>query len=307
MIKKSLAILIALLLVVTISCKKPAEGNIEDDYINEIEKEYQNSSSNDVVVETNNGISNNNTSDNMSSALDNDYKPVNNKPNQNINRTDNNTSSSSSAAPVKKRPLKATIYNFYSPWTSQDDPLMIREIRVMIANKEYTQALNYINKLDFNNLPEDVDVGHLYQFKGIVHYFLAKEGKSNNTVDKNHITSADECFKKVAGLTSIEKFKPLSLLWNGMLYQTYSSDKNELQEAIALFDRVITEYPRTRFANDAVFYKAVTMKKLGMPENEYNDLFLSIKRGGFVDTLVFSQVINDYVPANDLVDREMLK
>uniref|UniRef100_UPI003F4B0C39 tetratricopeptide repeat protein n=1 Tax=Brachyspira catarrhinii TaxID=2528966 RepID=UPI003F4B0C39 len=307
MIKKSLAILIALLLVFTISCKKPAEGNIEDDYINEIEKEYQNSSSNDVVVETNNGISNNNTSNNMSSALDNDYKPVNNKPNQNINRTDNNTSSSSSAAPAKKRPLKATIYNFYSPWTSQDDPLMIREIRVMIANKEYTQALNYINKLDFNNLPEDVDVGHLYQFKGIVHYFLAKEGKSNNTVDKNHITSADECFKKVAGLTSIEKFKPLSLLWNGMLYQTYSSDKNELQEAIALFDRVITEYPRTRFANDAVFYKAVTMKKLGMPENEYNDLFLSIKRGGFVDTLVFSQVINDYVPANDLVDREMLK
>ena len=307
MIKKSLAILIALLLVFTISCKKPAEGNIEDDYINEIEKEYQNSSSNDVIVETNNGISNNNTSNNMSSALDNDYKPVNNKPNQNINRTDNNTSSSSSAAPVKKRPLKATIYNFYSPWTSQDDPLMIREIRVMIANKEYTQALNYINKLDFNNLPEDVDVGHLYQFKGIVHYFLAKEGKSNNTVDKNHITSADECFKKVAGLTSIEKFKPLSLLWNGMLYQTYSSDKNELQEAIALFDRVITEYPRTRFANDAVFYKAVTMKKLGMPENEYNDLFLSIKRGGFVDTLVFSQVINDYVPANDLVDREMLK
>lgn len=306
MIKKSLAILIALLLVFTISCKKPAEGNIEDDYINEIEKEYQNSSSNDVVVETNNGVSNNNTSNNMSSALDNDYKPVNNKPNQNINRTDNNTSSSS-AAPAKKRPLKATIYNFYSPWTSQDDPLMIREIRVMIANKEYTQALNYINKLDFNNLPEDVDVGHLYQFKGIVHYFLAKEGKSNNTVDKNHITSADECFKKVAGLTSIEKFKPLSLLWNGMLYQTYSSDKNELQEAIALFDRVITEYPRTRFANDAVFYKAVTMKKLGMPENEYNDLFLSIKRGGFVDTLVFSQVINDYVPANGLVDREMLK
>ena len=217
------------------------------------------------------------------------------------------SSSSTDKQPSKRRPLKATIYNFYSPWTSNDDPLMIREIRVMIANKEYTQALNYINKLDFNNLPEDVDVGHLYQFKGIVHYFLAKEGKSNNVVAKNHIVEANECFKKVAGLTSIEKFKPLSLLWNGMLYQTYSKDKTELEEAIALFDKVITEYPRTRFANDAVFYKAVTMKKLGMPENEYNDLFLSIKRGGFVDTLVFSQVIYDYVPANDLVDKEMLK
>ncbi len=92
-----------------------------------------------------------------------------------------------------------------------------------------------------------------------------------------------------------------------MLYQTYSADEAQLNEAISLFDRIITEYPRTRFANDAVFYKAVTMKKLGMPENEYNDLFLSVKRGGFVDTLVFSQVINDYVPADDLVDKEMLK
>ncbi|OEJ13354.1 hypothetical protein BFL38_12460 [Brachyspira hampsonii] len=312
MIKKYLAILIGLLLVFTISCKKP-EGNIEDDYINEIEKEYQNSSSNDVVVETNNGVSDDigNTSNNMSSAMDNmdnniDYnQSINNNPNQNVNMTDNTLASS--AAPARKRPLKATIYNFYSPWTSQNDPLIIREIRVMIANKEYTQALNYINKLDFNNLPADVDVGQLYQFKGIVYYFLSKDTKSNNFITKNNIALADECFKKVEGLTKIEKFKPLSLLWNGMLYQTYSSDEAQLQEAIALFDRVITEYPRTRFANDAVFYKAVTMKKLGMSENEYNDLFLSIKRGGFVDTLVFSQVVNDYVPANDLVDREMLK
>lgn len=302
MIKKSLAILIALLLVFTISCKKPAEGNIEDDYINEIEKEYQNSSSNDVIVETNNGVSDNTaaTSNNMSSTVNNNNQAVNKKPNQNVPNTTYNTDTAVTSSQVKKRPLKATIYNFYSPWTSQDDPLMIREIRVMIANKEYTQALNYINKLDFNNLPSDVDVGHLYQFKGIVHYFLSKSDKSN-------IALADECFKKVEGLTKIEKFKPLSLLWNGMLYQTYSSDNAQLQEAISLFDRVITEYPRTRFANDAVFYKAVTMKKLGMPENEYNDLFLSIKRGGFVDTLVFSQVINDYVPANDLVDKEMLK
>ncbi|MBW5389747.1 tetratricopeptide repeat protein [Brachyspira hampsonii] len=312
MIKKYLAILIGLLLVFTISCKKP-EGNIEDDYINEIEKEYQNSSSNDVVAETNSGVSDDigNTSNDMSSAMDNnnniDYnQAVNNNSNQNVNMTDN--TAVASAAPAKKRPLKATIYNFYSPWTSQNDPLIIREIRVMIANKEYTQALNYINKLDFNNLPADVDVGQLYQFKGIVYYFLSKGGsKSNNIVARGNIDLADECFKKVEGLTKIEKFKPLSLLWNGMLYQTYSNDKNELEEAIALFDRVITEYPRTRFANDAVFYKAVTMKKLGMPENEYNDLFLSIKRGGFVDTLVFSQVVNDYVPANDLVDREMLK
>ena len=296
MIKKSLLTLTAILLVFSISCKKPDQNSIEENYINEIEKEYQNSPSNDVVVETNNGI------DNNSSTVQN-----NNKPTQNTQVNSNNNNYNTAQTQIydynttpKRRPIKATIDTFYSPWTSKDDPLIIREIRVMIANKEYTQALNYINKLDFNNLPSDVDVGHLYQFKGIVYYFLSKSNKSN-------IALADECFKQVAGITKIEKFKPLSLLWNGMLYQTYSTDENQLKEAISLFDRVITEYPRTRFANDAVFYKAVTMKKLGMPENEYNDLFLSIKRGGFVDTLVFSQVINDYVPANDLVDKEMVK
>lgn len=312
MLKKCLVVFIMILSVFALSCQKPSDqnSNLEEDYINEIEKEYQNSSSNDVIVETNNGTQTTTPTDDMYMPEDNNIQIDNNTQANNSSsssKPSKGNSSSTDKQPSKRRPLKATIYNFYSPWTSNDDPLMIREIRVMIANKEYTQALNYINKLDFNNLPEDVDVGHLYQFKGIVHYFLAKEGKSNNVVAKNHIVEANECFKKVAGLTSIEKFKPLSLLWNGMLYQTYSKDKTELEEAIALFDKVITEYPRTRFANDAVFYKAVTMKKLGMPENEYNDLFLSIKRGGFVDTLVFSQVIYDYVPANDLVDKEMLK
>ena len=292
MIKKSLSILI-ILLVCMVSCNKPDNNNMEEDYINEIEKEYQNSPSNDVVVETNNGIDNSNNAAQKDNNIPTQNTQVNVDNNNQLQQYDN-------TAAAKRRPRKATIDTFYSPWTSKDDPLIIREIRVMIANKEYTQALNYINKLDFNNLPSDVDVGHLYQFKGIVHYFLSKSNKSN-------IALADECFKKVEGITKIEKFKPLSLLWNGMLYQTYSADENQLKEAISLFDRVITEYPRTRFANDAVFYKAVTMKKLGMAENEYNDLFLSIKRGGFVDTLVFSQVINDYVPANDLVDREMLK
>ena len=151
----------------------------------------------------------------------------------------------------------------------------------MIANKEYVQAKNYIDRLDFNNLPANVDLGQLYQFKGIVHYFLSKSDKAN-------IAIANDSFKMVAASTKIEKFKPLSLLWNGMLYQTYSNDPNELQ-------------------NDAIFYKALTLKKMGRPANEYNDLFLSVKRGGFADTLVFSQKVNDYVPANRLVDEQMVQ
>ena len=289
---KCLVIFTILLLSFIVSCNKK-DNAIEDDYIREIEREYKDTINNDVVAETNNYyyeniITNSNRTFTQNNKLNSrtDAKKVVHYKNREITKP-------------KKRNLKATVDSFYSPWTSKSDNIIIREIRVMIANKEYTKALNYINTLNFDNLPDDVDICNLYQFKGICHYFLSKTNKS-------HIALSDDSFKKVANLASIDsKFKPLSYLWNGMLYQTYSTDTNQLNEAIILFDKVITEYPRNRFANDALFYKALTLKKLGKPENEYNDILLAIKRGGFVDTLVFSQVINDYVSANDLVDKEL--
>lgn len=289
MLKKALLMFLSLILLSFIaSCKD--NKNVQDDYINQIEREYQQSTNQDVILESNN-FNSNPFYDDFSV---NDY-------NQN-NAPKKPTPTVRTSTPIRRGQRKATIYNFYSPWASthKTDPLIIKEIRVMIANKEYTRARNYINNLDLNNLPVGVDLGQIYQFKGIVHYFLSKSNRAN-------ISIANESFKNVMNNTTIEKFKPLSLLWNGMLYQTYSTDMNELQSAVDLFDRVINEYPSTRFANDATFYKAVTLKKMGMAESEYNDLFLSVKRGGFADTLIFSQVVNDYVPANTLVDRELLR
>ena len=289
MLKKALLMFLSLILLSFIaSCKD--NKNIQDDYINQIEREYQQSTNQDVILESNNF----NSSPFYDDFSVNDY-------NQN-NAPKKPTPTVRTSTPIRRGQRKATIYNFYSPWASthKTDPLIIKEIRVMIANKEYTRARNYINNLDLNNLPVGVDLGQIYQFKGIVHYFLSKSNRAN-------ISIANESFKNVMNNTTIEKFKPLSLLWNGMLYQTYSTDMNELQSAVDLFDRVINEYPSTRFANDATFYKAVTLKKMGMAESEYNDLFLSVKRGGFADTLIFSQVVNDYVPANTLVDRELLR
>ncbi|TXJ52841.1 hypothetical protein EPJ66_04285 [Brachyspira aalborgi] len=289
MLKKALLMFLSLILLSFIaSCKD--NKNVQDDYINQIEREYQQSTNQDVILESNNF----NSSPFYDDFSVNDY-------NQN-NAPKKPTPTVRTSTPIKRGQRKATIYNFYSPWASthKTDPLIVKEIRVMIANKEYTRARNYINNLDLNNLPVGVDLGQIYQFKGIVHYFLSKSNRAN-------ISIANESFKNVMNNTTIEKFKPLSLLWNGMLYQTYSTDMNELQSAIDLFDRVINEYPSTRFANDATFYKAVTLKKMGMAESEYNDLFLSVKRGGFADTLIFSQVVNDYVPANTLVDRELLR
>ena len=289
MLKKALLMFLSLILLSFIaSCKD--NKNVQDDYINQIEREYQQSTNQDVILESNNF----NSSPFYDDFSVNDY-------NQN-NAPKKPTPTVRTSTPIRRGQRKATIYNFYSPWASthKTDPLIIKEIRVMIANKEYTRARNYINNLDLNNLPVGVDLGQIYQFKGIVHYFLSKSNSAN-------ISIANESFKNVMNNTTIEKFKPLSLLWNGMLYQTYSTDMNELQSAVDLFDRVINEYPSTRFANDATFYKAVTLKKMGMAESEYNDLFLSVKRGGFADTLIFSQVVNDYVPANTLVDRELLR
>ncbi len=289
MLKKALLMFLSLILLSFIaSCKD--NKNVQDDYINQIEREYQQSTNQDVILESNNS----NSGPFYDDFSVNDY-------NQN-NAPKKPTPTVRTSTPIRRGQRKATIYNFYSPWASthKTDPLIIKEIRVMIANKEYTRARNYINNLDLNNLPVGVDLGQIYQFKGIVHYFLSKSNRAN-------ISIANESFKNVMNNTTIEKFKPLSLLWNGMLYQTYSTDMNELQSAVDLFDRVINEYPSTRFANDATFYKAVTLKKMGMAESEYNDLFLSVKRGGFADTLIFSQVVNDYVPANTLVDRELLR
>lgn len=289
MLKKALLMFLSLILLSFIaSCKD--NKNVQDDYINQIEREYQQSTNQDVILESNNF----NSSPFYDDFSVNDY-------NQN-NAPKKPTPTVRTSTPIRRGQRKATIYNFYSPWASthKTDPLIIKEIRVMIANKEYTRARNYINNLDLNNLPVGVDLGQIYQFKGIVHYFLSKSNRAN-------ISIANESFKNVMNNATIEKFKPLSLLWNGMLYQTYSTDMNELQSAVDLFDRVINEYPSTRFANDATFYKAVTLKKMGMAESEYNDLFLSVKRGGFADTLIFSQVVNDYVPANTLVDRELLR
>lgn len=291
MLKKALPIFLSLTFlsfIFIISCKD--NQDVQDDYINQIEQEYQQSTNQNVILESNDFESNPFYDD----FSVNDY-------NQN-NAPKKPTPTVRTSTPIRRGQRKATIYNFYSPWASthKTDPLIVKEIRVMIANKEYTRARNYINNLDLNNLPVGVDLGQIYQFKGIVHYFLSKSNRAN-------ISIANESFKNVMNNTTIEKFKPLSLLWNGMLYQTYSTDMNELQSAVDLFDRVINEYPSTRFANDATFYKAVTLKKMGMAESEYNDLFLSVKRGGFADTLIFSQVVNDYVPANTLVDRELLR
>lgn len=303
MLKKILIILTISVFAFSVSCQRKKES-VEEKYLSSIESEYSNkfSSNNYTIIED---------SETDIIISTNQLIPAQTlKPATTIVKKSTDSKNTKSEKPVgtfvikktgtskNKDTKKITVNTFYSPWTSVNDHIIIKEIRVMIANQEYKQALNYINNLDFNNLPAEVDIGQVYQFKGIVNYFLSKN-------DKNAMQVAVDSFRMVEGNTKIAKFKPLSLLWNGMLYQTYSTSEADLNEAVALFDRVINEYPRTRFVNDAMFYKALTLKKLGYPVSEYRDILLAIKQGGFVDTLIYSQTVNDYVNGNTLVDKTL--
>lgn len=284
-------LILSMIILFSISCQRQKQS-IEEDYLREIESEYSPPESvktnyeNTIEAETpDTGITN------RVSPTANRISPTTNRVNPTTNRVKKITAYT--PTPIRKA-TKYTINSFDTAWTSKNDPTIIKELRVMIANREYEKARVYIDKLDFNNIPADVDLGNLYQFKGIIYYFLVP----SNTVAS---AASEESFEQVMALTKIEKFKPLSLLWNAMLYQKYSNDEVKLNEAIALLDRIIAEYPRTRFVNDAVYYKALTLKKLGRPESEYSPLLNSIKTGEYIDDLIFSQAVNNYVKSSVLV------
>lgn len=162
MFKKALLMFLSLILLSFIaSCKD--NKNVQDDYINQIEREYQQSTNQDVILESND-FESNPFYDDLGFSNNNNYNNNQIFENRTIPTTPAPVRTS---RPVRRGPRKATIYNFYSPWASthKTDPLIIKEIRVMIANKEYTRARNYINNLDLNNLPVGVDLGQIYQFK----------------------------------------------------------------------------------------------------------------------------------------------
>ncbi len=289
MYKKIIFLILCMIILFSISCQRKNKS-IEEDYLREIESEYKPTDStetnydNTIEVET----------PNMVATSTNTYSPtiITNVDESKVRKL--TPYKTTAYKPVSRRATKYTVNNFNTAWTSKNDPTVIKELRVMIANREYEKARVYIDKLDFNNLPAGVDAGQLYQFKGITYYFLVPSSSVA-------LAASEQSFEQVLALTKIEKFKPLSLLWNAMLYQKYSKDEVQLNKAIALLDRVITEYPRTRFVNDAVYYKALTLKKLGRPASEYTDLLNSIKTGEYVDNLIFSQAVNDYVKSSVLV------
>ncbi len=194
--------------------------------------------------------------------------------------------------PTVSKPTQST--TFTSQWVDTRDSKVIKDVRTMIANRQYKEAQRYINNLNMNTLT-DTDIGHLYQFKGIVHYFLVP-------TDTKAFSVSIESFQKAFDLTNIDKFRPLSILWLGMLYERYSNNETELTQALNLFDEVMDKYSDTRFANDAAFYKVLVLQKLGRIQ-EANELISTLETTKYPDNLVYSRWSNDYVDLKRLLPK----
>lgn len=297
--KKVMLFILLMVLVFAISCGNK-KSEIEDSYLVELENQYSNNDASSIQTESYDIFADENSTDSIEAvdivnpAVDNrnvDNNRTTTKQRQVVGNTSTRTHSPSTANNTKVQTTKTTkTYSrpktFTSKWVDTKDSQVIKDVRLLIANRQYREAQNYINRLNMDNLP-GTDIGHLHQFNGIINYFLIP-------VDDEAFSVAIESFQKAYEETGIEKFRPLSILWLGMLYEKYSNNTVELQQALNLFDEVINNYSDTRFVNDAVFYKALVLKKLGQ-DDEYNELILSLKNNVYPDNLIYSRWNNDYV------------
>lgn len=199
---------------------------------------------------------------------------------------------------VKAKPKPRPFYSPYIEDTIGTDHPIIKEVRVMIANKSYAKVAEYINKYDLdNNPPAGLDVGHLYHFKGIAYFYLSANNRSNVPV-------ASDSFAKVSNKTDKEKFKRLAVLWNGMLYETYASSPEDLNKAIALFDELLNARGRDiyveRFLSDAAYYRACALKKLNRID-EANEEIARIRTGVYQDKDIYSHKKLDYLPVETVL------
>lgn len=295
---------VLLMFVVTLfvfSCANK-EGDIEESYLLELEKEYNEEVPIETEVESSfvydDGLNTGQTDPSVSTqgSTTSVGRPSTTRT-PNTSTTTVSGSTATKIAPSKPAPAKRTYTKpktFTSKWVDTQDTQVIKDVRLMIANREYRKAKNYLDRLDYSNLGQ-TDVGHLYQFEGIINYFLVP-------VDASAFSESVDSFQKAYDMTNIEKFKPLSILWLGMLYERYSNNDVELLQAINLFDEIINNYSNTRFANDAVFYKALVLQKLGRIE-EANILINALETTTYPDALVYSKWNNDYVALNKVLPK----
>ncbi|MBI4979558.1 MAG: FecR domain-containing protein [Spirochaetes bacterium] len=181
----------------------------------------------------------------------------------------------------------------YEP--SKDVPTLtgpVNDIRMILRGGNLVEARAFFDRLNIETA--DADKGELYHFKGVTYFLSAVRNKT-------YRETAIQSFEKAGEITGKEKIKALSQLWLGMTYYNFFSDADNLKKGVAALDNVIDNYPKTRFANDAVMYKGLIKKQLGQT-SEYQELLAKVEGGGYPDIHVYWIPTSQYVRAKDAVN-----
>lgn len=151
---------------------------------------------------------------------------------------------------------------------------IIPTMRKLLMQGKVKTAKNFIDEYDLSTASKaGEDEGALYHFKGVTYYIYSR------VYSVNYLGKAGSYFELANARTKDDYYEAYSALWNGMLREELGQSKGEFEEGIDWLDKVIKEYSRSVFINDAKLYKAVLYYKLGK-KSEAKELLASVKRGG---------------------------
>lgn len=202
-----------------------------------------------------------------------------------------------SPEPVKVEPkvITKTVYVEKKP----EDKA--HKLRTYLSQGKLKSAERYLSKINFVSPGVGHDRGELYHFKGVTCFLLAEENINNESVKFKYVNAADEAFRLAHENTMKTKFKPLSLLWRGMLMENfYWESADKLSLGLVYLNMIIKDYPTSRFANDAEFYKALIHTKLGK-RAEAEESLLRVRRGGYEDDVVYWKRAKNYISSEKAV------
>lgn len=125
-----------------------------------------------------------------------------------------------------------------------------------IFSKNYSQAINDFEEC-INTWGDNYEMDHTYTFYISLSYLQLKEfEKAENYLQKTINEQKNSQFKEA---------HHLDLFYYGIsLYE-----QQKYKEAISVLDEAIKQYPKF---SDAIYYKAICLKKLNKNESEYLDL-----------------------------------
>lgn len=166
-------------------------------------------------------------------------------------------------------------------------------MKKLLMKGYYTKAHQYFNKIKptLDSLPVR-DKGELYHYNGVALYMLCKNNAS-------YFNAARSAFTTANSITTRQNIREYSILWHALLYESFGNSSEDYQSGVSLLNGLISDYPESRFVNDAVFYKAILYRKMG--NTEYSVLLDKAMASGYADSELYSKWHQTYIPASRAV------